>query len=169
MFVCTPVPGVTSVREEVLVGKVEEGRRRKKDEKKPLPSPHPAQTDPQTQKCPLPGQLLSMQQGLGVHGQGAPSPHVRSSQPGGALSPHMSCLRAAEGGPDPGISTTLSCIWHRARLHLQAAHSVCTSHNAELSLLEKDRALFLVLLSTVHFICLLNRSIFVFPGGFSGC
>lgn len=167
MFVCTPVPGVTSIREEVLVGKVEEGRRRKKDEKKPLPSPHPAQTDPQTQKCPLPGQLLSMQQGLEVHGQGALLP--TSAPPNRAAPSVHTCLRAAEGGPDPGISATLSCIWHRARLHLQAAHSVCTSHNAELSLLEKDRALFLVLLSTVHFICLLNRSIFVFPGGFSGC
>lgn len=92
-----------------------------------------------------------------------------SAPPNRAAPSVHTCLRAAEGGPDPGISATRSCIWHRARLHLQAAHSVCTSHNAELSLLEKDRALFLVLLSTVHFICLLNRSIFVFPGGFSGC
>lgn len=46
-----------------------------------------------------------------------------------------------------------SRIWHRASPHLRAALSVCTSHNAELSLLEKDREFFLVLLSTVHIIC----------------
>lgn len=49
-----------------------------------------------------------------------------------------------------------SCIWHGVSPRLRAALSVCASHRAELSLLEKHRELFLVLLSTVHVIRLLT-------------
>lgn len=150
----------------------EEGRGRKRKASYCFSSLCQTQTR-KAQNYPVPRQPLGPTAQATQGQPRRPRTPAPSDRRGEAWSSVHSCPRAAGGGRSVALASASaparSSIWHGVSPHLRAALAVCASPSAERGPLERHREFFLVLLGTVHIIYVPpNRSVFVFPGGFSG-
>lgn len=146
---------------QVLVGRGDEGGRGRKGKASYYFSSLCQKQTRKTQKYPVPGVSSVPQRRPRGDSEGGPARPLPLTGAGGQhclpagpcpRSPHDQGYWRERG---PGISASPELYLARSE-PASASCPVCASHRAELSLLEKHRELFLVLLSTVHVIRLLT-------------